>query len=272
MRYNEFINESWPGDEFAKNKKLDNFIKILKDETHPHNKFIKAALFDEKKQMFRGFNMTEFSNSPLIYLNPTKASIRTSANTHNYYTWWIDDIDPRWKNYPKRSKSFICSTNEHISAGYGKNFLMIPTKETTVGICSADDMWNSFHHRPTRINNLLTNLFSMCECDNPTDSNSFLNSLKQINLKFEDIEFRDKIRTYRNYGHKYNYNEFSAFNFDAIKMMEQTYDPISNKFTTISWPTESIPGGNHEIWFSAPCYGLTMDMVIKLKDEFKKVS
>ena len=100
----------------------------------------------------------------------------------------------------------------------------------------------------------------------------FLNSLKQVNLKFQDIEFQNKILASRKYGYKYYYNEFSEFNFDAIKMMEETYNPVSNGFTTIKWPTEPIPEGKREIWFSAPCYGITMDMVNKLKDAFKKVS
>lgn len=68
---------------------------------------------------------------------------RQSANTSNFYTLWIDN-SPLWKDFPKRSKSFIGSSSWRISSGYGDISLMIPFDSAKIGVCPADDLWFSF--------------------------------------------------------------------------------------------------------------------------------
>lgn len=68
---------------------------------------------------------------------------RRSANTHNYYTLWMDNA-PEWSKFPKRSRSFICSESEDIADGFGKAFFVFPFDDANIGAAPADDLWHAF--------------------------------------------------------------------------------------------------------------------------------
>lgn len=75
-------------------------------------------------------------------VDPSKHD-RVSRNTDNYYTLLIDN-SPNWTNYPKRSKSIICSTDEEAATAYGAVFRIIPKKGSRIGVCNDSDFWLSF--------------------------------------------------------------------------------------------------------------------------------
>lgn len=91
-----------------------------------------------KYPIYRGMN-----NLKLLSLTNSNDFDRRSANTSNYYSWWIDN-NPTWKDYPKRSKSLICSTSVHQADRFGDVSLVIPSDSNKIGICSAEDLWYSF--------------------------------------------------------------------------------------------------------------------------------
>jgi len=71
---------------------------------------------------------------------------RTSANTNNYYTSFLD-TNPKNKGWPKRSKSFICSTSTESADGYGrdrggKTFTVFPFDGTPIGVVNRSDIWH----------------------------------------------------------------------------------------------------------------------------------
>lgn len=74
--------------------------------------------------------------------------LRMSQNTDNIYTKLFSDILPSWKNYPKRNRSFICSTSKYKASGYAGNnsglYIVFPKNGSNVGICSSSDLWFSF--------------------------------------------------------------------------------------------------------------------------------
>lgn len=96
-----------------------------------------------KNPIFRGFGDVV----PVLGLINTDKMNRVSANTHNYYTLWMDNYSA-WGSYPKRSKSLICSTNYNTARGFSgsKSFpqFIIPKDSNKIGICSEDDLWLSF--------------------------------------------------------------------------------------------------------------------------------
>lgn len=94
-----------------------------------------------KYPIFRG--MRSLSSSTTII--DTNGFNRVSANTENYYTWWLDN-NPTWKGYPKRSKSLICSTDRNYAAYFGYLYLIIPSDKANIGICSKFDLWESFNY------------------------------------------------------------------------------------------------------------------------------
>lgn len=98
--------------------------------------YIKNA---KKSPIFRGVR-----NNTLIKLINTSEHTRVSANTSNIYTELIDN-SPKWKGYPKRSKSIICTTcSEDYIEQFGDIHLVIPKDNALVGICPSFDFWDSF--------------------------------------------------------------------------------------------------------------------------------
>lgn len=89
--------------------------------------------------IFRG---DDNSNS-VMSLGDSNNFVRRAANTYNWYMQWID-ASPAWKNYPKRSKSFICSRDASYTDGYGDLNLVIPFDTAHIGACPKHDMWFSF--------------------------------------------------------------------------------------------------------------------------------
>jgi len=90
--------------------------------------------------IFRGMNSIS-GNGGIINTNDFT---RKSRNTFNYYTTWLDN-SPDWSKYPKRSKSYICSTSEDTTYGYGETcYVIIPSDNLQIGVCSENDFWYSF--------------------------------------------------------------------------------------------------------------------------------
>jgi len=91
--------------------------------------------------IYRGFD-DSFDKIPLA-LKDTNTFTRRSANTANYYTLWMDNA-PAWKDYPRRSKSYIASTSYYAAGDFGIPFRLFPAADARIGVCPADDLWQSF--------------------------------------------------------------------------------------------------------------------------------
>lgn len=68
---------------------------------------------------------------------------RSAANTLNWYALWIDN-SRKWKDFPKRRQSYICTNNISTADGYGDVQVVIPYDTAHVGVVPADDMWWGF--------------------------------------------------------------------------------------------------------------------------------
>lgn len=129
MRFLQFISE----DAYRPSAlDTDGFIKWCEENS---SQFLK-----NKTTIFRGMD-------PGVALGTidTNNFNRTSKNTYNFYTMWMDN-HPSWKAYPKRSKSYICTTNSEIASGFGEIYLIIPEDDAHIGECSDDDLWGSFEY------------------------------------------------------------------------------------------------------------------------------
>lgn len=90
--------------------KLPTFDKLeIEEAIHLLNKHCKNALWmlEENKSIYRGDVSNEKNSFTTIDTNLTT---RKSQNTSNYYTMILDN-HPEMKDFPKRSKSLICSTS-----------------------------------------------------------------------------------------------------------------------------------------------------------------
>lgn len=88
--------------------------------------------------LYRGVD----GNDPYNIVDPTKTE-RKSAYTSNHTTLLIDNL-PSWKNYPKRSRSIICTLDGGVAGGYGQKFRVIPSDNCKFGVCPRSDIWYSF--------------------------------------------------------------------------------------------------------------------------------
>lgn len=73
----------------------------------------------------------------------TSATERSSANITNHYTVLLNN-NPRMKGYPKRSASFICTSDESTARSYsgGKEpYVIVPYDGVPIGVCPGSDMW-----------------------------------------------------------------------------------------------------------------------------------
>ena len=96
-------------------------------------------------KIYRGRNKNNGMNiQPHMIINP-KQSERKSKNTSNIYTSLIDSSD-RWKDYPKRSRSIIATTNKGYAYSYGMPYLVYLINGAKIGLCSSDDFWGSFKY------------------------------------------------------------------------------------------------------------------------------
>ena len=99
---------------------------------------IKAVIMDA--QIYRGIQGT--SAWPSYVVNP-KQHYRESANTSNFYTGLIDGL-PAWKEWPKRSRSIVCTNRRKMAETYGNPLLVLPMNDAKISDCSQPDFCDSF--------------------------------------------------------------------------------------------------------------------------------
>ena len=109
--------------------------------------------YNSPLKIYRGFKR----NESLMYIDSSKYE-RKSANTNNIYTLLLSEILPNWSMYPKRNKSFICSTDKGYAGSYGAqhdeaaNYKVYPLGDPTIGICSDYDIWDCFRRNFNLLN------------------------------------------------------------------------------------------------------------------------
>lgn len=73
---------------------------------------------------------------------------RVSENTINIYTKLFSDVLESWSSYPKRNKSFICSTSVDKARRHSDSsetyFGIFPLDNAKLGVCPQRDLWFSF--------------------------------------------------------------------------------------------------------------------------------
>jgi hypothetical protein len=148
--------------------------------------------------IFRGMDAPEYG------IINTNGMNRTSANTLNYYTVWMDN-DKDWEGYPKRSKALICSTSSGTANGFGETNLVIPADSNKIGICSETDLWGAFSFLTQRLG---VKYMSMDEF--VSDTNNFLC------LEFNDAERAEAEKSYPKLVHA-----LKTITFEIAKLAEE---------------------------------------------------
>lgn len=219
--------------------------------------------------IFRGFD-----SPPLGYINTDKMQ-RTSANTFNYYTIWMDG-DREWAAYPKRSKSLICSTDRGTANGFGDTQIIIPADKNKIGVCDSNDLWGSFEFLRTRLKNKdhymdgfaeFTHILAKYFLD-AGQPEAMQKSYDALVTGLKDIT-RDNIEEfYKKKGYdepwgpsKHYVDAFEAYGYkNLFDLWRDVMDPDENSFdlqATASFKARP----SKEVWVQGPCAVIGVDVV-----------
>lgn len=115
--------------------KLDKILEFLEK-----NCSIALENFRQNIIIYRGVSSKTAETNIFV----TKPLERISYGSPNVYTRLMSGVLPSWKNYPKRSESFICTTSKNYSSTFGKPYIIFPFNNPKIGICTEEDLWDSF--------------------------------------------------------------------------------------------------------------------------------
>lgn len=107
--------------------------------------------YNKGSKMYRG--TTDKGDFALV--KPSEYNRASAYASANFYTLLLDNLS-EWKRYPKRSKSIVMSTDinkawEYSDDGGKKLYVCLPVNGSKIGVCSGEDIWESF---PSTLGNL----------------------------------------------------------------------------------------------------------------------
>ena len=255
MRFIEYLSEG-------------RSISITEKEA---NKLLKSKDYYDSTYgtpIYRGLeNMKE----RFLFVRPSKFQ-RQSANTDNYYTLLIDNSE-RWKKFPKRSKSLICSTDIDYASEYGTVYRVIPKVGSKIGVCSKQDIWDSFKVYLPLVNDLINKLIDEKNVSNIHYINDYYD-LGDLFLDYDiwrtdisidimahmedDIDEKELVREILNdlfNDSNYLLSQFIEHLIDGkktIDFFEDILDPNKNNFELVKAGNHKIPK-EREVWTDGDC-------------------
>ena len=218
-----------------------------------------------------------------LYIEP-KLFNRVSKNTDNFYTLLIDNF-PTWENYPKRSRSIVCSTSEDKADVYGNVYAVFPIDMSAqFGVCSSQDIWLSFKSigRLNELNSdisLLGTLISN-KPDLTSEENNIISSViysDKQSLTYNNLinffSFVDKNKSFyinQGYSHLSNFmihymdSNVSLYDYLLVKMK-----PDVNGFSLLNYYDDNtrLPD-NREVWTDSSCLLINEDIASYMNIEF----
>jgi hypothetical protein len=261
ITFKQFLNE----DQFAHTEmEPDLFVKWCETNASKYLPQIK------KSPIFRGMPM-----SIKMGVFDTNSLNRESANTVNYYTIWMDN-NPAWKDYPKRSKSYICSTNNDMAGGFGNVHLIIPADGSEIGIIAGDDLWYGFDYidRMTgrSMDGFMSDVQDLIMAANKREHLSEYNMahknyaalcscLKRVTFELIDDlntetgkreEWKKYLQAFKTHGFRTLYDLF-----------ENGMDPTKNGFSHVVSGSASFGGHDNEIWVQGKCAFLRFEGLLR---------
>jgi hypothetical protein len=179
--------------------------------------------------------------------------VRKSRNTYNYYTTLIDNLDS-WKNYPKRSRSLVCTHSDSTAFEYGNVYVIVPKVGTAIGICPQSDIWYSFDkflnyiELSKRCGDFSINMSSFC--------NFIRRHLDYHGLDYHNLDYNTLL--------KILVNVINTNGKDMKEFLNIYMSPEYNEFQLLNYPYkyDEINGnrkGNREVWFNEDSLLISLD-------------
>jgi hypothetical protein len=261
LSYLEFINESRRSQEIPLNGK--SVLDVIKEYAPWYD------VYNVKTPLYRGLQDIQ---ADALLVDPSKSK-RDMNRFSALFTTLFDNMDS-WKQYPKRSRSLICTTSSTYAEQFGVCYRVIPLKNISIAVSPQNDFWYCFRKKLNSIN---------VDFDDLTDlSGKFINKLF---VKFNHIGLIKP--TYENIKKVFTmfdeYKESDLFpdikeNLGSTKLMdylEKILDPDANGFKLFKYNNNTTlikRTMGREVWFSEPAllvYEHTLQEAIKSEQKYK---
>jgi hypothetical protein len=235
------------------------------------NKYAKDALWMIKNNtpLYRGDssdNIVVAMRTGFATVDPS-ATRRKSENTSNYYTVILDN-HPGYKDFPKRSRSFIGSTDYYVARDYSifdnNTYAMIPYDGVKIGMVNNKDIWHTeiTIFGKTHGIDYINTMFERMGIDES------LKGLKDFDkcLKNDDLEAIKKFQE------AFTLNESDLEKYKNIFLEEiwRAYSPKETGFTVHTTKTLPRPLPNSEVWVGGKVMLIDMEMWNKMVNETYK--
>jgi len=242
MKLNEILLETpKPRTKSMNYKAAEKFIKENCSE-------ILGVYKKSQVRLWRGVR----SDGEYLFGDSTKR-IRKSRNTDNYYTIIMDNSSD-WKEYPKRSRSFICTSDSDRSTSYGTRYLVFPIDGTKIAVCPQSDIWFGWQkalggHLNSFIGdlNMLASLYDV----RLHSGSNFVEFKKGIDYLGELINKNEQILKRAS---KYDFTTGESYKRNIIKNSKNLYAYFEKLLKPVDFKIETTSNydvdGRHECWFS----------------------
>ena len=214
---------------------LEQTIKLIKKSCSNS-----IQLIQNDHLIYRGWKYEDIP--PYCLIDPTKTT-RKSEGTSNYYTL-IFDNHPEMKEYPKRSKSLICTTDLWTAKKYSvkqRCTMVIPFDTTKIGIVNKSDIWD--------VNCKLFNCKLSLEHLNIVFKKSGItdNNWDTFKHQLQDDEFKNKFLDILN-----DYQHSIGNNSSLYDNVIEAYSPKNTGFTSCYTANYNV-SGDSEAWIGGKC-------------------
>lgn len=191
---------------------------------------------------------------------------RKAANTTNYANS-LFDVLPIWKDWPKRSKSFIGTTSNSQAYAYSHNiYHMIPLEHQKIGVCLHRDFWDTMRITIVDFNDNLDNLKHWEKINLPEDNpKKLILELKNFKTSIENDPILKEIYT-KHSSRRYNRTISSMLEFPTVEeFLNKFLDP--NYGNVLVNNTKEIKDTNAkgEVWMTGKVLFITDWQLDKFK-------
>lgn len=196
-----------------------------------------------------------------VYIDPLKSKEkRISRNTNNFYTLMIDNFS-EWKEFPKRSKSIICTNNFEYASHFSDDvYNVYPENGAKIGVCPTSDIWGAvanckgYELTFDVVVYIMEDICQLADISGKGDESYqvMINAFKKIDDKKID-ELPESFLTGSSYSLSLSalWKEYIESKQTFLKFMQKIMDPNKSGFKIIK-AGDKLPV-NREVWISAPC-------------------
>ena len=253
--------------------KFSKYLLLCENKAQPISEEEAERIANEKCNIilqsnihiYRGIN----SKEPYMFGDAKFDIPRKSAYTSNFSTLIIDN-SPNWNEYPKRSKSYICSGSNVYAGGYGTLYKVYPFDGANIGICPDVDIWYSFVQTLAKLNiTCIDNLNHIIELifESMTNRVNVDKSFASLKSACEEIDTILSARNYDFYKVASDFDHMRPNCFNLLRYLTKQHktpllhgfmtllDPTVNNFTHIKLNeiTSKPLFHNNEVWTDSPC-------------------